>query len=92
LTSSGGHQSWHAPTLFYSRNAGTIYYLDDYADGAGISRADFELAAPNIVKTEIWEGKPSPIEIRLDSLGKPRYPKGPRHSYRCAGGLVIRWK
>jgi len=33
LTSSGGHQSWHAPTLFYSRKAGTIYYLDDYVGG-----------------------------------------------------------
>lgn len=30
LTSSGGHQAWHAPTEFYSRREGTVHSLDDY--------------------------------------------------------------
>lgn len=37
LTSSGGHQSWHAPTQFYSRETRTIRTLDDYLDGSGIT-------------------------------------------------------
>src|SRR5208282_3641351 len=55
MTSSGGHQSWHAPTQFLSRKDGTIRSLDDYFLAAGISKADFELIAPNTVKTEVWK-------------------------------------
>lgn len=43
LTSSGGHQAWHAPTQFLSRKDRTVRTLDDYFFEAGISKADFHL-------------------------------------------------
>src|SRR5258708_29669636 len=43
LTSSGGHQAWHAPTQFLSRKDGKIRTLDNYTAAAGISNADFRL-------------------------------------------------
>src|SRR5271157_1846256 len=48
LTSSGGHQAWHAPTQFLSRKDGTVRTLDDYFE-LGISMADFRLVAPHTV-------------------------------------------
>src|SRR5258708_3179950 len=39
LTSSGGHQPWHAPTQFLSRKDGTVRTLDDYFVADGDHRA-----------------------------------------------------
>src|SRR5712664_603756 len=68
LTSSGGHQSWHAPTQFLSRKDGTVRSLDDYFAAAGISKSDFRLTAPNTVETEVWEDKSVPVSVRLAAL------------------------
>lgn len=71
LTSSGGHQPWHAPTQFYSRASRRVRTLDDYLDGAGITNPDFKLAAPNIIRTEILLEKlekEESVSIRLDTL------------------------
>jgi hypothetical protein len=68
LTSSGGHQAWHVPTQFLSRNDGTIRSLDDYFASAGISNADFRLIAPNTIKTEVWKDKAVPVTVKLDAL------------------------
>ena len=65
LSSSGGHQPWHAPTQFYSRKDGIIRSLDDYFE-PGISKAHFHLIAPNTVKTEAFEGKP--VSVKLGAL------------------------
>ena len=69
LTSSGGHQAWHAPTMFYTRRENSIHSLDSYVDG-GISKGDFVLQSPNVVLTEVWRSEqPTPIKFRVDSLG-----------------------
>src|SRR5216684_6237355 len=73
LTSSGGHQAWHAPTQFLSRKDGKIRTLDDYSAGAGISNADFQLIAPNTIKTEVWKDQQAvPVTLKLDALAAPR--------------------
>jgi dipeptidyl aminopeptidase/acylaminoacyl peptidase len=88
LTSSGGHQPWHAPTQFFSRKDGTVRSLDDYF-APGISKADFRLAAPNTVKTEVWqEDKSIPVSVELAVLPSLRSPKP--FVMNCIGGRVFK--
>ena len=69
LASSGGHQAWHAPTEFYSQRDGTVRSLDDYFKSE-ITKAAFQIVAPNTVKTERAgvDDKALPASIRLDAL------------------------
>ena len=88
LTSSGGHQPWHALTQFLSRNDGTVRSLDDYF-APGISKADFRLVAPNTVKTEVWrEDKSTAVSIELAGLPPLRSAKP--FLINCLGGRVFR--
>jgi|SRR5690348_317476 hypothetical protein len=89
LTSSGGHQSWHAPTQFYSSKTGAIRTLDDYLDGAGITNPDFTLRAPNILDTAIWEDKDIPVSIRLESVLKRSPRRAKPFFVHCAGGHIM---
>jgi len=90
LTSSGGHQAWHAPTQFLSRKDGTVRTLDDYFV-TGISKADFRLIAPNTIKTEVWEGKSVPVSVKLAALPPLRsWRKSKPFSINCAGGHVFK--
>lgn len=91
LSSSGGHQAWHAPTQFLSRKDGRVRSLDDYFGSAGISKADFRLLAPNTVKTEVWKGKSVPVSVNLATLpplGSRR--KSKPFSIDCVGGHVFK--
>lgn len=92
LTSSGGHQSWHAPTQFLNRTDGTVRSLDDYFAAAGVSKADFYLIAPNTVKTEVWkEDKGVPVSVRLVNLRSPRsWRKSKPFVISCSGGRVFK--
>jgi len=86
LTSSGGHQAWHAPTLFYVLRDNSIHSLDGYVD-AGISKGAFTLKDPNIVLTEVWRAEqPTPVKFRLDSLSKQKS----RNALRCADRKTIK--
>ena len=86
LTSSGGHQPWHTPTLFYSVADHTIDSLESHLKVAGISKGEFFLSDPNVVLTEALQGQRSvAIKIRLGSLTR----KGKSHAWRCEGGIVI---
>jgi hypothetical protein len=86
LTSSGGHQAWHAPTLFYNVRDNSIHSLDSYVD-AGISKGAFTLQDPNVVLTEVWrDQQPTPIKFRLDSLSR----HNSRNALRCANGKTIK--
>jgi len=93
LTSSGGHQAWHAPTQFLSRKDGRLRTLDDYFT-AGVSNADFRLLAPNTVKTEVWEvkeGKSVPVSVNLATLPRLRsWRKSKPFSIDCLGGHVFK--
>jgi hypothetical protein len=93
LTSSGGHQAWHAPTQFLSRKNGRLRTLDDYFT-AGVSKADFRLLAPNTVKTEVWEvkeGKSVPVSVNLATLPPLRsWRKSKPFSIDCLGGHVFK--
>lgn len=90
LASSGGHQSWHAPTQFYSRKTQAIRTLDDYLDGAGISNPDFSLEPPDTLHTEVWEGKDVPASVQLDSIGKSSLRRAKPFFVDCVGGRVLR--
>jgi hypothetical protein len=90
LTSSGGHQAWHAPTQFLSRKDGTIRSLDDYFEAAGISNTDFHLSAPNTIKTEVWKDKAVPVTVNLDALPPLRsWRKSKPFIVDCARGRVF---
>jgi hypothetical protein len=89
LTSSGGHQPWHTPTLFFSVRDNSIHSLDSYVKAPGISKGEFTLQHPNIVLTEASQGQRSaPVRLRLDSL--PRVDKQSEHVLRCTDGAVIK--
>src|SRR6266478_2065054 len=91
LTSSGGHQPWHAPTRFLSRQDGTVRSLDDYFAAAGISKNDFRLVAPNTVETEVWKDKSVPVSVKLavlPPLSSRR--KSKPFLVNCAGGHVFK--
>jgi len=87
LTSSGGHQAWHAPTLFYSVKDDAIRALDSYVDG-GISKANFILKAPNTVLTEVSRGESQPIKFRLDLLASSE--RKPPHAMGCKDGKTFK--
>ena len=88
LTSSGGHQSWHAPTLFYNAKSQAIFSLDEYVTGAGISKGDFTLMAPNTVLTEAWTGKAVPASFKLSELSTES--RSSHRPFSCIAGKVIR--
>jgi hypothetical protein len=91
LASSGGHQSWHAPTQFLSRKDATVRSLDDYFSASGISKNDFRIVAPDIVKTEVSRDKSVPVSIKLSSLPPLRsWRKSNPFSIACVGGRVFK--
>jgi hypothetical protein len=89
LTSSGGHQAWHAPTQFYDRTSGKVRTLDDFLSGSGISKSDFRIVAPDIVRTEVWENKGVPVSIRLSRLPDASHRVSKPFSQVCSSGRVI---
>ena len=91
LASSGGHQPWHTPIKFWNLRDNVIRSLDSYAEGPGISRAEFALESPNIVLTEVWKAESAesvPAKFRLDSLAIEN--QKAHRSLRCEGGRVFR--
>lgn len=88
LSSSGGHQSWHAPTLFYSAKKMTVFNLDSYVEASGISKAEFSLKAPNTVLTEAWRDKAVPVSFHLDKLTVGEGQSN--RILRCGGGKITR--
>ena len=87
LTSSGGHQPWHSPTLFYTIGDNAIRSLDDYVQAPGISNGDFTLQYPNVVLTQALQGEKSvPVILHLDSMRAHK----PQDVLRCAEGAVIK--
>jgi hypothetical protein len=91
LTSSGGHQAWHAPTQFFNRQDGTIRSLDDYFAASGVSESDFRLVAPDIVKTEVLRDKAVPVSISLTALPPLRsWRKNKPFLVACSTGRVFR--
>lgn len=90
MTSSGGHQAWHSPTVFFSLRDAMIRSLDSYTKRP-ISTGGFILKSSNTVLTEVWhaEGQESVrAEFRLGSLieGKHRS----HHALQCADGRAFR--
>ena len=68
LSSSGGHQPWHCPTLFYNTKDSRIYSLDEFVEASGISKGEFTLQAPNVVITEAQREQEVRVRFRLDRL------------------------
>ena len=91
LTSSGGHQAWHAPTQFLNRKDGRVRTLDDYFE-FGISKADFRIIAPSTVNTELMGvEKPIPVSVNLAALPPLRsWRKSKPFSIDCVGGHVFK--
>lgn len=90
LASSGGHQAWHAPTLFYSVRDYEIRSLDSYTDAVGISRGEFTLKAPNEVLTSVLiQGEEEvSVKFRLDKLVEKS--KRTSHVLLCAEAKVMK--
>lgn len=85
LTSSGGHQAWHFPTLFYSVRDLEIHSLESYIEAGGISNGDSHLKSPNTVLVEVRES--TRVKFRLDSLMNSNHKS--KHPLSCTGGNVI---
>jgi len=65
-----------------------VHSLDDHFE-SGITTADFQLIAPNTVKTEIRDGKS--VNLKLDALPPLRSWRRPRpFTVECKGGRSIR--
>jgi dipeptidyl aminopeptidase/acylaminoacyl peptidase len=91
LTSSGGHQAWHAPTQFLSRKDRKLRTLDDYFVG-GITKANFSLVAPNTVRTEgrNADGEIVPASVKLTALPPLRsWRKSKPFVLDCVSGHVF---
>jgi hypothetical protein len=50
--SSGGHQAWQTPTLFFDRRDSKIHGFEEFL--APISEGDFVLKSPDIITITIW--------------------------------------
>lgn len=50
--SSGGHQAWQTPTLFFDRRDSKIHGFEEYL--APIAEGEFELKSPDIISITIW--------------------------------------
>jgi hypothetical protein len=87
MASSGGHQAWHAPTVFFSALDKEIRSLDSFTSAAGISQGNFTLRPPNTVVTEVWEGQSVPMKFHLDSLMSAT--RKPRPSLLCTSEKVF---
>lgn len=88
LASSGGHQPWHTPIVFYSLRDNMIRSLDSYTEGPGISQGDFRLEAPNTVLTAVFREPRMPVKLRLDSLTEGNEKSRP--ALYCGHGKVVR--
>ncbi|HYL62754.1 MAG TPA: hypothetical protein VE077_09040 [Candidatus Methylomirabilis sp.] len=90
LASSGGHQPWHAPTLFFSVADRAVFDLDGVVKGVGISRADFTLQAPNTVVTEIWTDEQTPADVAVALAKLVASDRGKSRPLACTGGKIIK--
>ena len=89
LASSGGHQPWHTPTLFYGIRDHAVHSLDSYVKAAGISKGDFSLQAPDVVLTEALQDQhTAPVRVDLGSLLRVHNPS--EHVLRCGNGAVLK--
>jgi hypothetical protein len=69
IESSGGHQSWHTPVLFFSRSNNRIVRLDDVLKDA-VSNPQFVISAPDHVTVELWFSKQTKT-VSLGELERP---------------------
>ena len=66
LGSSGGHQPWHSPVEFFSRERSDFFSLDDALSNA-IMNPEFEVTAPDNVTVELYFGNKT-LTVQLSSL------------------------
>lgn len=50
--SSGGHQAWQTPSLFFDRRDSKIHGFEEFL--APIAEGDFELKSPDTISITIW--------------------------------------
>ena len=53
LESSGGHQAWHSPVQYFSRNRSKILSLDDALNDS-VMDPQFTVAAPDKITVALW--------------------------------------
>jgi dipeptidyl aminopeptidase/acylaminoacyl peptidase len=69
LESSGGHQAWHAPVLFFSRRDNKVVSLDHLLKDS-VSNPQFVVSAPDRVTVELEFSKQTKT-VSLNQLRKP---------------------
>ncbi len=87
MSSSGGHQPWHAPTNFYDANDHMLCSLDDFLDPPGITTSEFMLSAPNRITTFVY-GKMGSSSTPLDRIQKTGTRNGQPRCVPCTTGVV----
>jgi hypothetical protein len=69
LQSSGGHQAWHTPVLFFASRDNKVASLDHLLNDS-VSNPQFVIAAPDRVTVELWFSKETKT-VSLNRLRKP---------------------
>lgn len=67
--SSGGHQSWHAPTFFFARSDDKIRSVDDLL--GPVLDPDFEILPTNILKVSVQDKtsqKEKTVSVNLSEM------------------------
>ncbi len=85
LESSGGHSPWHTPTMFFSDADRQLCSLDAFLEDPGITTPEFELIAPDSVRTSVYGAK-STTTVSLSSLMRAGESKGRDRCVPCTGG------
>lgn len=90
MSSSGGHQPWHAPTQFVSMT-GTreVCLLDSYLDNPGITTPDFRLTAPDSVTTRVYGAK-SDVTVSLGRITQAPV-NGRSRCVRCEMAIPVKF-
>lgn len=73
--SSGGHQPWHAPIMFFSRKSGRVLPLESYVPDP-ITDPDFSLTPPDVLeftstKIPLDKNTPERRSVRLSAFTPP---------------------
>lgn len=90
LSSSGGHQPWHNPTMFFDTKTGRIRLLDDSVKGPGITNTEFELVGKDEIKVDVYPAQRSEeVSTMRLSLLRIAESKGSK-VWSCARGVTIR--
>jgi hypothetical protein len=86
MESSGGHQPWHYPTLFFDSNTNIVRAIDSLVDGPGVGSEQFQLSGDHEIEVRFNHDQ-VPHHYSLVELVQTRQDVP---GLSCSGGRRIR--